>query len=379
MVTTDTLLTLWEGIAVLGFVRWWESENRSPKNLFLMWGGFGMAFLTKGPPGLLPLMAILFFVLLAEGGRSASRLVFLKGLMVFAVVGFGWYGVVGATHPGLLGYFIREEFINRIATGAPQNRNPEWYKPFVIYVPVLIGGTFPYTYFLLRGIPQILKSLLPRKRLRASLSHDWRVPFLVFWFFLPFVMFCVSRSRLPLYILPLFMPLALVGGRLLEHRRAGRLSFCLLIAWMVFLLAAKWGVAHYPYQGDSRPIARAIAGSTDPIPKEVLFVNNPPYWGVSLYLGCEVEQAVSVMKANGRNSSIEALEIELAQMEPETLVVVLKSSAERVLGILGDLGYGAKILGEFQSWVFITPGRGIDENRNNTNKGRAGATSPQGN
>jgi hypothetical protein len=151
------------------------------------------------------------------------------------------------------------------------------------------------------------------------------------------------------------MPLALVGGRLLEHRRPGRLSFCLLIAWVLFLLAAKWGVAHYPYQGDNRPIARAIASTIDPIPREVLFVDNPPYWGVSLYLDCEVEQAVSVMKAKERKSSIETLENELAQMEPKTLVVVLKSNAERVLGILDDLGYQAKILGEFQSWVFITP------------------------
>ena len=86
IMTTDTLLTLWEGIAVLGFVRWWESEDRSYKQVFLMWGGFGMAFLTKGPPGLLPLVSILVFVLLADGWRSASRLVFLKGPVLIGLL-----------------------------------------------------------------------------------------------------------------------------------------------------------------------------------------------------------------------------------------------------------------------------------------------------
>ena len=355
IMTTDTLLTLWEGVAVLGFVSWWKSEDRPRKKLFLMWGGFGMAFLTKGPPGLLPLIPILFFVLLAEGWRSASRLAFLKGLMVFAVVGLGWYAVVAATHPDLLRYFIKDEFINRIATGE-HHRNPEWYKPFVIYVPVLIGGTFPYTFSLLRAIPPMLKSHLSQKGWRASLAHDWCAPFLFLWFFLPFVIFCISHSRLPLYILPLFMPLALVVGRLLERRRLGGVSICLLVAWILCLFLAKWGVAHYPYQKDSRPLARAIASTIAPTPNEVLFVDTQPFWGLSLYLGCEVEEVTSVSGTKGRNSSIETLKNELAQMESGTLIVVLKGNAERVLTILHDLGYGAKILGEFQRWVLITPG-----------------------
>lgn len=355
IVTTDTLLTLWEGVAVLGFVRWWASEDRSRENLLLMWGGFGMAFLTKGPPGLLPLLSILFFVSLAGGLRSASRLAFSKGLLMFAAVGLGWYVVVTATDPDLLHYFINDELINRIGTKA-HNRNPEWYKPFIIYLPILLGGTLPYTYFLLRAIPSMLRTLLPRKGWRNSLARDWRVSFPFFWFFLPFVIFCVSYSRQPLYILPLFMPLALVAGRLLEHRRPGRLSVCLLIAWILCLLVAKWGVAHYdPMQRDSRPIARAIASTIDPTPNEVLFVDTRPFWGVSLYLGCEVEAA------KWGNSSPETLNNKLAHLGSGTLLVVLKSDAKRVLTILHDLGYGASILGEFQRWVFITPGTETDD------------------
>jgi hypothetical protein len=108
-------------------------------------------------------------------------------------------------------------------------------------------------------------------------------------------------------------------------------------------------------QRDSRPIARAIASTIDPTPNEVLFVDTRPFWGVSLYLGCEVEAA------KWGNSSPETLNNKPAHLGSGTLLVVLKSDAKRVLTILHDLGYGASILGEFQRWVFITPGTETDD------------------
>ena len=40
------------------------------------------------------------------------------------------------------------------------------------------------------------------------------------WFALPLVVFALASSRLPLYLLPLFAPLALITGRALELREA---------------------------------------------------------------------------------------------------------------------------------------------------------------
>jgi 4-amino-4-deoxy-L-arabinose transferase-like glycosyltransferase len=354
LVTTDTLLTLWEGVAVLGFVSWWESVKKRRAWLFVMWSGFGLAFLTKGPPGLLPLMAIFVFVWLAKGCRSVFQLVSLGGFLVFAVAGLGWYVVVALTHPDLMAYFIQDEFIRRIATSS-YHRNPEWYKPFVIYLPVLILGGLPHTYFLLRAAGSLPQTLLSRRWWRNSLAHDSLTAFLVLWFFIPFAIFWFSRSRLPLYILPLFIPLALTAERWVGRRPLRRLTILLIVAWMLCLIAIKWGATRYPYQKDSRPIALAIASAIDPIPNEVLFVDSSAFWGVSLYLGCEVEEAASGRKAVGRNITQDTLAEELAQMESGTLVVVLKRDAERVLTILGELRYEAKILGEFQQWVFIAP------------------------
>ena len=40
--------------------------------LAVMWAGFALAFLTKGPPGLLPLLAVVAFDLLTPGPRASA-------------------------------------------------------------------------------------------------------------------------------------------------------------------------------------------------------------------------------------------------------------------------------------------------------------------
>ena len=56
--TTDTLLTLWQVVAVLAFVSWWRAGSpiRAASRWWIraMWFSFGVAFFTKGPPALLP-------------------------------------------------------------------------------------------------------------------------------------------------------------------------------------------------------------------------------------------------------------------------------------------------------------------------------------
>ena len=85
--------------------------------LFLMWLSFALAFLTKGPAGLLPLVAFAAFAALAGGWHAVARLFCIGGVTVFAVVGLGWYAFVAATNPGLINYFVRDEFARRIASG----------------------------------------------------------------------------------------------------------------------------------------------------------------------------------------------------------------------------------------------------------------------
>ena len=357
VVTTDTLLTLWEALAVLGFIDWWHGGKRTRRSLplIVMWGGFGLAFLTKGPPGLLPLIAIIVFIALSDGWRTLSQLFSLPGIVLFVAVGFGWYLLVVITHPGLRTYFIKDEFVNRIATGA-HHRNPQWYKPFIIYIPVIIFGTIPWTLPLLRAVRSLPETLFSRSWWTDKLSHDRWPVFLVLWIVLPLVVFFMSRSRLPLYILPLFVPFALVIGRLTNIScRRNTVGIYLLAAWIVLLPLLKLaGSFSYPFAKDSREMARSIQDTVQPLPKEVVFVDNEPFWGLNLYLHCEVEGVSTHAETARRKPFEETLSEELSEGEPGTLLVVERPDVNRVIAACRKMGFHARVLGEHHAWFFST-------------------------
>jgi len=102
--------------------------------------------------------------------------------------------------------------------------------------------------------------------------------------------FVLIRSRLPLYILPVFAPLALWLARRLSSRAELWTSrhIQLVGTWMVALLVLRGGMALVPSKHDARVIAQAFAS----IPveyDEIVFYEMPPQYGLSFYLGKDVE------------------------------------------------------------------------------------------
>lgn len=211
-VNTDTMLCLWEVLAVLCFVRWYKAgaagqQGSSRLWVLGMWGAFGLAFFTKGPPGLLPLPVLLIWWWRQERATRPRGLFWVPGLLLFAAVAFSWFLLMILRHPGLLGYLVGDEVINRVASDK-FHRNPEWYKPFTMYLPALLLGGGPWTWWLGRWAWE-------QKAWRAARvgelwrAHGWGL-LMALWLGLPLVVFSLSRSRLPNYVLPLFAPVALL-------------------------------------------------------------------------------------------------------------------------------------------------------------------------
>jgi 4-amino-4-deoxy-L-arabinose transferase len=289
IVSTDNLLVFFETAAMYAFVEAWHRgpglERRWIRAMWLLWG---LAFMTKGPPGLLPLAAVV--VLLAWRERGSLRQLFDPvGVLGFAVVAFTWFGVVVAQDPSRLGYFLGYEVYDRIFTDR-HDRNADWYDGFRVYLPVLVVGSLPWWPLALASVggPRRAWSLL-RSRLAAR-DRDWCL--LVAWFALPFAVFMLARSRLELYVLPLFVPLSLALARplarwaWLDGRR---------LAWVagttaVALVVLKGTLAHWPNDRDSR----AIAGDLRPLLESngigrVTFVGMKPFYGLNLYLDARVD------------------------------------------------------------------------------------------
>ena len=290
-VNTDTMLALMETLSVLCYAQY-RFGGGSARWLDAMWVAFGLAFMTKGPPSLLPLLAIVAFEIVQS--RSAQKAAGLDpvakdmggglrlfrplGLLAFAVVGFTWYLVVILRHPGLLDYFLGHEVYARIATDKLQ-RFPEWYGPLVVYLPTLVAGSVPWMVMAMAGI---------RRRAWREMPADLR--FLWIWFALPLLVFCLARSRLPLYVLPLFAPLALLLGKRLASRHWRRFAPWLLLAWVALLLGVKFAAAVYITDKDGRAFAKQLLPMLPGQPRELLFIEDMTRNGLNLYLDTDIER-----------------------------------------------------------------------------------------
>ncbi|MDE2272103.1 MAG: glycosyltransferase family 39 protein [Xanthomonadaceae bacterium] len=295
IVSTDVLLTLFEALAALGFVRMTFGDRQLPhrRNAVLMWFGLGLAFLTKGPPGLILLLAIIPFVVVREGWRGLGRVFQPLGIAVFLVSGLIWYAIVVLSDPGALHYFLHREIYQRLFTGA-QRRHPGPFGWLVVYLPTLAIGSLPWW-------PALLRNWRRHGSLRISRSWLRQHPiesFLLLWVVIPLVVFCLAQSRLPLYVLPLFLPISLLLACRLRNRiDLGRPSQRVLIGvWILVLLAVKGSVAYFVHPvTDNRLAAQQLTAMVRPGSYDaVVFVENTDQayaveertpWGLNLYLG----------------------------------------------------------------------------------------------
>ena len=287
-VNADTLLTLWESLALLCF---WIGIRRDGSWAFhLMWLCLGGAFLTKGPPGLMPLLSILpiYWLLRKKTREDFSSLFPAAGILLFVLVGLGWYLFEIMTHEGLLQYWTRDEVVARIASNE-FHRNSEWYKPFTIYGPVLIFGGLPW----IGLIVWRLKAIPWPKGCWTDVGYWKQNPewlFLLLSFFLPLLIFSLSRSRLPLYVLPLLVPLAVALGKGVHWLMTrGKVSLAtinhLALLAVALVVVGKGVMAYRASPRNMGQLARAVQEARREVHgAHLYFVDDKPMYGLQFYL-----------------------------------------------------------------------------------------------
>jgi 4-amino-4-deoxy-L-arabinose transferase-like glycosyltransferase len=344
MITTDYVLAACTGVAMWAFVEARFGDGvRTRRWTALMWGGFALAFLTKGPPALIHLLAALVFDQLMPQ-RKRSRVFQWSGLLLFVALALPWYLAVIVNHPGLFRYFIGDEVVNRVATNE-FGRNGQWYGWLVVYAPTLLLGTLPWTPALLRwarGLPASVREW----RDVDHRARDAADVLLALWLLLPLLVFCIARSRLPLYILPLFLPLAvIVASRRQRERRELRWGW--LGAWLLVLLALKFGASLWPTHKDASEWARAIRARARGPVREVLFVEDMARYGLHLHLDAKIEKLSLDARAQSQFNPEydQTLAQELAEHEPDAVWICKQDVWPGVQRRFAAQGYRVEALG----------------------------------
>lgn len=289
LVTTDFILTAMQTLAVTAFVEWrFGPAANAGRYWWLMWIAYAAAFMTKGPPALLPMLVSVVFLWLAPPGRALRWSHVLAGLLLFLALALPWFVLVSLENEGLLNYFLGAEVIDRVATDR-FGRHGEWYGWAEIYLPTLLVGTLPWTGSLWNWLRGLRAAVL---RWRSALARQAEATdlFLALWIAIPLLVFCLARSRLPLYLLPLFVPLALVVARQRADRGLALPDWRWLAAWAVLLLGLRFAAAHYPTEKDASAWAREISARTQGQVTEVVFVEDMARYALHLHLGVEVEK-----------------------------------------------------------------------------------------
>lgn len=354
IVTTDTLLVLWETLAVTAFIASGAVKNsvRHPLLIIVMWVSFGLAFLTKGPPGLLPLLPIIVFVAW-EYGRQALRNLFpVIGILGFLVVGFSWYIAVVISSPELFDYFIKGEFINRVATNK-HHRYGEWYGALVVYVPAFLVGSLPWGLFL-TGRVNSIKQFFGSNFRRKIRQIDTDTRFLLMWLILPMFVFILARSRMPLYVLPLFVPLSLLIARAISPRiNLARTKIRYWLGMCVLaLLVIRWLFSVIPHHKDARALAEDIRVQTQQEYRKLIFVNHEPRYGLSLYINAEIGKVyLTDNRPRPSGGARKNMAAELAEKTDPRLFFVEASSFEAFKKIVHLSGKSIKTLGQAQEFT----------------------------
>ena len=355
IVTTDTPLTLWEMLAVFGFLKAYHAQpGQTKRSIALMWLGFALAFLTKGPPGLLPLLAMAVFLLARREWGWLPRAFAPWGLLLFGLIGLSWYLLLVVRTPQLWSYFVEYELVARVTSNA-HRRHGEWYGGLMVYLPTLLIGSLPWTLLLVRRFREM--RLSRAWRLRGWLSQlPARWQFVLAWLLVPLLVFMLARSRLPLYLLPLFAPLSLVIAAMLpasftqQRRRMGLWTATVLAV----LLALRGFASIIPHKKDARALAQAITAVAPGPYRELIFVDREPRYGLALYLDAEIEH-VCLYKSCERAGFVQdqALASEIRQRQMPVLYLMRANAMPAVSQRLEREGIPFTLLGEAQEFSVI--------------------------
>ncbi|MDB5997849.1 MAG: 4-amino-4-deoxy-L-arabinose transferase [Pseudomonas sp.] len=200
----DPQFTFWVNLSLVTL--WFALDSVSRGQRLISWAALGLAcgmgFLTKGfLAWLLPVLVALPWMLWQK--RWRELLIYGPVAVVVAIaVSLPWALAVHAQEPDYWRFFFWHEHIRRFAGDDAQHDAPWWF-----YLPLLVAFSMPWAALL----PSALKQAWQTRRQSST-------AFLLLWLLMPLLFFSLSKGKLPSYILPCLLPLALLLGHAVADR-----------------------------------------------------------------------------------------------------------------------------------------------------------------
>lgn len=227
--------------ALLFFIISTKISAKQTKTCFMLLAYFfaGLATLTKGLIGIaFPILIIGSWIFILNRWKMLTQMHLIKGLLLYAFIVIPWFLMVQHANPQFFEYFFVLQQVSRFLTKADfNNQTHAWF-----YIPILLVGFLPWSYFLLQSLTQQIKCVWQEKQKHATEL------FIVLWFFIIFIFFSIPKSKTIGYVLPTLPAIALMTGHYLDknwdsfHKltiKIGAAFSSITFLILAFLLASK--------------------------------------------------------------------------------------------------------------------------------------------
>ncbi|MEN5090058.1 lipid IV(A) 4-amino-4-deoxy-L-arabinosyltransferase [Pseudomonas protegens] len=250
----DPQFTLWVNLSLVAL--WFALGSQTLRGRLLAWGTLGaacgMGFMTKGfLAWLLPVLIALPYMLWQRRFGELLRYGLVAVLMAIAI-SLPWVLSIHAHEPDFWRFFFWHEHIRRFAAENAQHTRPWWF-----YLPLLVVSSLPWA------------ALLPGTLIQAwKDKHQAATGYLLLWLLLPLAFFSLSRGKLPTYIMPCLLPLAvLMGHALIQWISAGKTRTVRLNSLLNLLIGVAALVALVVIQ-----ITRPVYGHDEMLSLSLVFI-----------------------------------------------------------------------------------------------------------
>ena len=207
----DTLFTLWVVLAYYFFFLGYHEEAHRRRWFLLAYAALGLAVMTKGPVGLVLVVAGIGTFLLVRGElRLLRKMELVRGSLIFLAVAAPWYVAVALkTHGDFLVEFFVQQNLARFLTTRISSLHPSKGDPWWFYGPELLLATLPWTPLVVAALVSRARALWKRGETAPAESAS---ALATAWFASGLLLLSLSKGKRLDYLLPLIPSLALLGG-----------------------------------------------------------------------------------------------------------------------------------------------------------------------
>ena len=241
----DPQFTFWVNLSLVAV--WFAFDSSTRRARLCAWAVLGLAcgmgFMTKG--FLAWLLPVLIAVPYALWQRRIKEVLSYGPLAILVAVAIclPWALAIHHQEPDFWQFFFWNEHIRRFSAADAQHTQPWWF-----YLPILLAASLPWA------------ALLPKTLVDAwKLKRQPAIAYLLLWLLLPLAIFSLSKGKLPTYIMPCLLPLALLMGHAVVLWREQAKGRTLRINGLLNVLLAVAGLVGLAYL----QLTRAVYANTE--------------------------------------------------------------------------------------------------------------------